>query len=282
MPVLETSGTPEGEDKVSKKKKKHKKKEAGLEKLKLEQREAKAKEMAKAKHQPIQRKQDFRVVRDYRKTLSAEVLETINGADHSGFLLEKMQKGDNYMSQKNGHDRNLITVTRLLSRIAKYTNEPDKQLKEAQTVVKSTFPMMQGMPSTDKCFPELVVQVLMDCWGTPIDCEHSEYGKEQNTGLHNVIHPAAMARVTAWETHIMEGIPTTIKANHTYCPFCAYATSNHRAVNNHVRMHFRAILVCGWPGCYFVHMQSLKMIENSSEVHGMARAKPCWGEKGGD
>ena len=90
-----------------------------------------------------------------------------------------------------------------------------------------------------------------------------------------------MARVTVWETHIVDGIPTTIKANHAYCLFCAYTASNHRAGNNHVRMHFQAIMVCGWPGCYFVHMQSLRMIEHSSEVHGMARAKPSR-EKGGD
>ena len=98
-------------------------------------------------------------------------------------------------------------------------------------------------------------------------------------GLYDVIHPAAMARVTARETYDVEGIPTTIKVDHAYCPFCAYAASNHRAVNNHVRMHFRTILVCGWPGCFFVHMHSLKMIEHSSEVHGMARAKPCRDKK---
>ena len=100
-------------------------------------------------------------------------------------------------------------------------------------------------------------------------------------GLHDVIHPAAMAQVMARENYVMEGIPTTIKVDHAYCPFCAYSASNHWAINNHVRMHFQAILVCGWPGCYFVHMHSLKMVEHISEVHGMARAKPCW-EKGRD
>ena len=152
------------------------------------------------------------------------------------------------MSKKCGHKRNLMTVKRLLSRITKYADEPAKCLREAQAVIKSTFPMVQGMPTGDKCSPELVVRVLMDCSGNSIDCNHQKYGKEQNIGLHDVIHPAAMAWVTAWETHIVDGIPTTIKANHAYCPFCAYTASNHRAVNNHVWMHFREIMVCGWPG----------------------------------
>ena len=195
--------------------------------------------------------------------------------------MERFQKENNYMSKKSGHKRNLMTVEHLLTCIAKYANEPTKCLKEAQQMIKSNFPMVQGMPSGDKCTPEFAVQVLMDCEGNLIDCDHQVYSKEQNIGLHNVISPAAMARVTAWETYIVDGIPTTIKADNAFCPFCAYTASNHQAINNHVRMHFRAIMVCGWPGCYFVHMQLKKMIEHSTEAHGMNRAKPAQGDKGG-
>ena len=259
------------------KKKKKQKKDANLEKFRLEQREAKAKEMSKIKHQKLQREQDFRAVRNYRKSIPGTLLESINGADHQGYLMGRYQKEGNYMSKKCGHKRNLMTVERLLTRIAKYANEPTKRLKEAQQIIKSSFPMVQGMPSGDKCTPEYAVRVLMDCEGNLIDCDHQEYGKEQNIKLHDVISPAAMARVTAWEIYIVDGIPTSIKADNAFCPFCAYTASNHRAINNHVRMHFRAIIVCG----YFVHMQSKKMIEHSAEVHDMARAKPAR-DKGGD
>ena len=185
------------------------------------------------------------------------------------------------MSKKCCHKRNLMTVERLLTRIAKYANEPTKCLKEAQQIIKSNFPMVQGMPSGDKCTPEFAVHVLMDCEGNLIDCDHQVYGKEQNIGLHDVISPVAMAWVTVRETYIVDGIPTSIKADNAFCPFYAYTASNHRAINNHVRMHFRAIMVCRWPGCYFVHMQSKKMIEHSTEAHDMARAKPAR-DKGGD
>ena len=270
------------EETTAPKKKKKQKKDAELEKFQLEQREAKAKEMSKIKHRKLQREQDFRGVQNYRKSIPQALLESINGADHQGYLMERFQKETNYMSKKNGHKWNLMTVQRLLDRIAKYANEPTKRLKEAQQVIKSNFPMVQGMPSGDKCTPEFAVRVLMDCEGNLIDCDHQVYGKEQNIGLHDVISPAAMAQVTVRETYIVDGIPTTIKADNAFCPFCAYTASNHRAINNHVRMHFRAILVCGWPGCYFVHMQSKKMIEHSAEAHGMNRAKPARGDKGGD
>ena len=236
--------------------------------------------MAWAKHRKLQHDQDFKALRNYRKSLPAD-LDIINGADHSAFLLGRLQKEGNYMNKKSGRERNLMSVDRLLSRIAKYANEPEKRLKEAHQMTKATFLMVQGMPSSNKCTPELVVCVLMDCEGNAIACDHSEYGKEQNIGLHDVVSPAAMARVTTTETYVMDGVPTMVKADYTYCPFCSYACSNHRAINNHVRMHFRAILMCGWPGCYFVHMQSKKMIEHSAEVHNMAQAQPAQ-ERGGD
>ena len=105
-------------------------------------------------------------------------------------------------------------------------------------MTKATFLMVQGMPSGNKCTPELVIRVLMDCEGNAIACDHSEYGKEQNIGLHDVVSLAALARVTATETYVVDGVPTTVRADYAYCPFCSYACSNHWAINNHVRMHF--------------------------------------------
>ena len=183
--------------------------------------------MSKVKHRKLQHEQDFRAVRNYQKSIPGALLETINGADHRRYLLGRFQKENNYTSKKCGHKWNLMTVERLLTRIAKYANEMTKRLKEAQQIIKSNFPMVQGMPSGDKCTPEFAVRVLMDCEGNLIDCNHQEYGKEQNIGLHNVVSPATMARVTARQTYIVDGIPTSIKADNAFCPFCAYAASNH-------------------------------------------------------
>ena len=82
VPVSGTSGTPAERTKVPKKKKK---KSAELERFRLEQRETKAKEMARAKHRKLQHDQDFKALQNYRKTLPADLLDTINGADHSAF-----------------------------------------------------------------------------------------------------------------------------------------------------------------------------------------------------
>ena len=152
-PVPASSETLEEGNKVPKKKKKS----AELEKFRLEQREAKAKEMARVKHQKLQRDQDFKALRNYWKALPADLLDTINGADHSTFLWGRYAKEGNFMNKKSGKERNLMSVERLLSRIAKYANEPEKRLKEAHQMTKATFPMVQGMPSSNKCTPAVAV-----------------------------------------------------------------------------------------------------------------------------
>ena len=150
-PVPTSSKTPQEGNKVPKKKKK--KKSAELEKFRLEQREAKAKEKAQVKHQKLQREQDFKALRNYWKALPADLLDTINGADHSVFLWGRYAKEDNFMNKKSGKERNLMSVERLLSWIAKYANELEKRLKEAHQMTKATFPMVQGMPSGNKMHP---------------------------------------------------------------------------------------------------------------------------------
>ena len=98
-------------------------------------------------------------------------------------------------------------------------------------------PMFESKEEDD---PEIKkkIEAALDAMGLIEELMLSEQEDEQNIRLHDVISPVAMARVTVMETYIVDGIPTTIKADNAFCPFCAYTASNHRAINNHVRMHF--------------------------------------------
>ena len=152
------SGIPDEETEKPKKKKKKKKKhkeDPGLEKFREQEREAKAKEIARNLYRELKRRLDFRSVQKYRKKIPSELLDTINGADHSAFLVDKLKEDDNYMSQKNDYRRNLMSTERLLARIAKYANNPDQRLKEAQSILKTSFPKVQGMATAEKSFPHL-------------------------------------------------------------------------------------------------------------------------------
>ena len=122
---------------------------------------------------------------------------------------EDSKKENNYMSKKSGHKQNLMTVECLLTRIAKYANEPTKCLKEAQQIIKSNFLMVQGMPSGDKCTPEFAVRVLMDCEGNLIDCDHQVYGQRaehraarcNKSGSHGLGYGAGNVHC-GWNPHL--------------------------------------------------------------------------------
>ena len=227
-PATGPSGDPDEEAEQPKKKKKKKKQkkqeeqkeDPDLERFRKQGREARAKEMARTVHRKLQRQLDFQSVRNYRKTIPEKLLDTINGADHSKFLEDKLGKEGNYMSKRNDHRRNLMTVEKLLSRIAKFAKNPEQRLKEAQAFIKSTFPTVHGMASTERSSPRFVVHVLMDCFDEQIDCNHEKYGKEQNIGLHDVISPAATACLTVKETYDVDGFPTKVKVDVAFCPFC--------------------------------------------------------------
>ena len=64
-PVPASTEVPAEETKAPKKKKKRKKEDAELDKFRLEQQEAKAREMSKVKHRKLQREQDFWALRNY-------------------------------------------------------------------------------------------------------------------------------------------------------------------------------------------------------------------------
>ena len=71
--------------------------------------------------------------------------------------------------------------------------------------MEATFSMVVGMPRHETSIkPTLAIRCLMDCHGNTMDCDHPVYGKEQNIGLHGVIHPTAMSRVTVKETYAID------------------------------------------------------------------------------
>ena len=75
------------------KKKKKQKKDAKLEKFRLEQREAKAKEMSKIKHWKLQCEQDFWGVRNYRKSIPGTLLGIHQWSGSSRLPDGKIPKG---------------------------------------------------------------------------------------------------------------------------------------------------------------------------------------------
>ena len=92
-----------------------------------------------------------------------------------------------------------------------------------------------------------VIRILQSAEGVIIDARDSDYGHDWNIGLYDIMSAASTKKVErhgqiVWKGHSVYG----------YCLFCSYASTNHRTLNNHIRMHLRLSLACGMPDCWFI------------------------------
>ena len=63
------------------------------------------------------------------------------------------------------------------------------------------------------------------------------------------------------------------KVSYGYCPFCSYASTNHRTLNNHIRMHLRLSLACGMPDCWFITHSAESMWKHAA-THKLHTSEP--------
>ena len=63
------------------------------------------------------------------------------------------------------------------------------------------------------------------------------------------------------------------KVYYGYCPFCSYASQNHRTLNNHIRMHLCLTLACGIEDCWFVTHSADSMWKHVA-YHQLHTAEP--------
>ena len=119
-----------------------------------------------------------------------------------------------------------------------------------------------------------VVWVLCRVEGLIIDSRDTDYGRDWNIGLYDIASLALTKKVEmggqlAYKGRIVQG-----KVYYGYCPFCTYASQNHRTLNNHIRMHLRLSLACGMADCWFVTHSTESMWKHAASCHGLHTAKP--------
>ena len=52
-----------------------------------------------------------------------------------------------------------------------------------------------------------------------------------------------------------------------YCPFCMYSTGNNSSINNHIRVHYRLVLECGFANCGVVMYDAERMVNHAKDKH---------------
>ena len=118
------------------------------------------------------------------------------------------------------------------------------------------------------------MQVLQSRNGTGVNSHHADWGRDHNIGLYDINSPLAMAKVEKSGTTRFQGQSLPGKVAHGYCPMCSYASENYRTLNNHVRLHYRMTMVCGYPDCWEV-LHNASAMWTHAHTHGFSVAEPC-------
>ena len=118
-----------------------------------------------------------------------------------------------------------------------------------------------------------VIYVLHSVEGQIIDARDSDNGRDWNIGLYDIVSPASTRKVGKSGSFIYKGWVVQGKVMHRYCPFCSYASTNHRTLNNNIRMHLHLTLACGMKDCWFVTHNSDVMWKHAT-YHGLNTSEP--------
>ena len=191
-----------------------------------------------------------------------------NTNDHSAYLSSVEDVSWSYLAKGN-----LITTRQFFKDLKA---SKDREAIEAGDNVLQEKGMMGILQESLKARPikcRYVIFVLRSVKGLIIDTRDSDYGQDWNIGLYDIISPASTRKVEKSGTLIYKGWVVQGKVTYGYCPFCSYASTNHRTLNNHIWMHLHLTLACGMKDCWFVTHSSDLMWKHAAS-HGLTLSEP--------
>ena len=223
----------------------------------------------------IQYSLEFDDFKKYRRQIT-NLREGPNTDDHTAYLRENVLK-----DQPNSYSSagNLLTVKAFHKRLHQECKDDEKLAKADKMLHRRVLPgVPDGLVDEDgqkvRLLPRYVMQVLQNRNGVVVDSRHADWGRDNNIGLYDIHSPLAMAKKEKNGTTRFEGKTLTGKVSHAYCPMCPYASECSRTLNNHVRLHYRMTMVCGYPGCWEVIHNASTMWAHA-RTHGFSVAEPC-------
>ena len=152
----------------------------------------------------------------------------------------------------------------------------DPEAIEAGNAILWEKGMMGILQESSKAGPikcRYVIYVLHSVEGQTIDACDSDYGRDWNIGLYDIVSPASTRKVEKSGSLMYKGRVVQGKVTHGYCWFCSYASTNHRTLNNHIWMHLCLTLACRMKDCLFVTHNSDVMWKHAA-YHGLHTSEP--------
>ena len=222
----------------------------------------------KGEARSIQYNLEITTLNDYRNLHIPNLKGPPNTDDHSAYLSSVKDVSWSYPAKGN-----LITARQYYQDLK--VSRDAEAIEVGNTVLQDKG--MMGIPQESskarpiKCW--YVIYMLRSVEGQIIDAHDSDYGRDWNIGLYDIVSPASTQKVEKSGSLIYKGRVVQGKVTHRYCPFCSYASTNHRTLNNHIQMHLRLTLACGMKDCWFVTHNSDVMWKHAA-YHGLNTSEP--------
>ena len=222
----------------------------------------------KGKARSVQYNLEMAILNEYWNLHILNLKGPPNTDDHSAYLSSVRDVSWSYPAKGN-----LITAHQYYQDL-KASKDPEAI--EAGNIVLREKGMM-GIPQEStkarliKCW--YVIYILCSVEGQIIDARDSDYGRDWNIGLYDIVSLASTRKVEKSGSLIYKGRVLQGKVTHGYCPFCSYTSTNHCTLNNHIRMHLRLTLGCGMKDCWFVTHNSDLMWKHAA-YHGLHTSEP--------
>ena len=222
----------------------------------------------KGEAQSVQYNLEITILNDYRNLHIPNLKGPPNTDDHSAYCNSVRDVSWSYPTKGN-----LITAHQYYQDLKA---SKDQEAIEARNTVLWDKGIM-GIPQESfkagliKC--RYVIYVPHSVEGQIIDACDSDYGRDWNIRLYDIVSPASTQKVEKSGSLIYKGRVVQGKVIHGYCPFCSYASTNHRTLNNHIWMHLRLTLACGMKDCWFMNHNSDLMWKHAA-YHGLNTSEP--------
>ena len=222
----------------------------------------------KGEARSVQYNLEITTLNDYRNLHIPNLKGPPNTNDHSAYLSNVKDVSWSYPAKGN-----LITPRQYYQDLK--ASRDTEAIEAGNTILQEKG--MMGIPQeSSKAGPikcRYVIYVLRSVEGQIIDTCDSDYGRDWNIGLYDIVSPASTQKVEKSGSLIYKGRVIQGKVTHGYCPFCSYASTNHRTLNNHIRMHLHLTLACGMKNCWFVTHNSDVMWKHAA-YHGLNTSEP--------
>ena len=151
---------------------------------------------------------------------------------------------------------NIVHIDECVDKVAE-----DSSSKQACRLLRALKEVWGEMMGRSGVHPEYVVKAFLAPQSQCIiqKGDNNHWDTSAMIGLYNLHKYEAVGKGNKKvdDKMIMKG----------YCPFCVYSAGNNGSINNHIRVHYRLVLECGFANCSVVMYDVKRMVNHAKDKH---------------